>query len=144
MNPIKTTLALLFFGTALWAQSPDEKNEISMAQVDQKPIYPGCDCEASEDARFECFNLSLNRFIAENITYPAEAKKDKVEGKVFVSFVIGRTGDIEDVKILRGVNPSLDQTAMDVIRKLPKIRPALYQGKTVRVQYTVPIVFKLS
>ena len=144
MNPIKTTLALLFFGTALWAQSPEEKNELSMAQVDQKPIYPGCDGQASEDARFECFNLSLNRFIAENITYPAEAKKDKVEGKVFVSFVIGRTGDIEDVKILRGVNPSLDQTAMDVIRKLPKIRPALDQGKTVRFQHIVPIQFRLS
>jgi len=143
MRLFSLTLAFALCGLVATAQEEDQK-ALPFAEVDQKPIYPGCDGETTEEARWNCTNRSIQQFIAQNLVYPAEAKKDKLQGKVFVSMVISETGNVEDVQIHRGVHPSLDQAAMDVVRKLPKIRPALKDGRTVRVQYTVPIDFRLK
>lgn len=94
---------------------------------------------------FEGGNEGLQRFIANNIVYPPEAKDQNITGRVFISFVVGLKGKVEDVKILKGAHPLLDQAALDVINKLPKFKsPGMYDGKVVRVQFNTPINFTLA
>lgn len=83
-------------------------------------------------------------FIAENLKYPEEARKNKEEGRVFVSFIVNREGYVQDVEVARGVSPSLDKEALRVIKSSPKWEPGYQNGKAVNVKFTFPIVFKLK
>ena len=99
--------------------------------VDEMPQFPGG-------------GLELKKFIAKNIKYPVEAHKKGIEGKVYVSFVINKKGGVEDIKIMRGAEASLDTEAIRVIGALPKWVPGKQRGKKVKVAYTVPINFALK
>lgn len=83
-------------------------------------------------------------YIQQNLKYPEEAQKNKEQGRVFVSFVIDKKGEVKNAKIERGVSPSLDQEAIRVIQSSPKWEPGTQRGNKVNVQYTFPIVFKLK
>ena len=87
---------------------------------------------------------ALNKFIGDNIQYPAQAKAEKAEGTVIANFVIRSTGKVENVRIERGVNALLDQEAARVIAIMPDWIPGKQHGKTVDVSYTIPIQFKLD
>ena len=69
---------------------------------------------------------------------------DCIQGKVFIQFVIERDGSITDVKVVRGVDASLDKEAVRVVQSMPKWKPGKQRGKPVRVAYTLPINFQLS
>lgn len=99
--------------------------------VDEMPNFPGGD-------------NALRKYIAENVKYPGIAKKEGIQGKVYVTFVVDVDGSVSDVKIARGVDPSLDKESLRVISSLPKWKPGKEKGKAVKVQYTVPITFALS
>jgi len=123
----------------------EESEEVfSFAVIEKKAIYPGCENEATEEARFNCMNLSLQKFFAKNVVYPEQAKTLGVQGKVFVSFVIEKDGRVANVEVARGVDPSLDAAAVAVVKKLPKMIPAQNSGRQVRMGYTIPISFKLQ
>lgn len=98
--------------------------------VEQEPSYPG-----GEEA--------MQAFIKENITYPEEAVKNKEQGRVYVKFVIEKDGSVSNVKVARGVSPSLDAEALRVIQSMPKWNPGMQRGKAVRTNVIVPIAFKL-
>ena len=78
------------------------------------------------------------------VRYPQIAKEYGIEGRVFVTFVIDKKGKVKDVEIIKGVDPNLDKEAKRVIESLPKFTPGKQRGKAVRVQFTVPISFKLQ
>jgi protein TonB len=123
----------------------EESDEIiSFAVIEKKAIYPGCENEPNEDARFQCMNLSLQKFFSKNVVYPEQAKTLGVQGKVFVSFVIEKDGKVGNVQVARGVDPSLDAAAVAVVKKLPKMTPAQNSGRPARMSYTIPISFKLQ
>ena len=83
--------------------------------------------------------------IAENLKYPQEAKENKIEGRVFVQFIINEEGKLGNVKIVRGVHPSLDNEAVRALKNSdPDWEPGKQRGKEVNVAYTIPIEFKLS
>ncbi len=87
----------------------------------------------------------LMQFVGKNTIYPAEALKKKITGRVFVTFVVGLEGQVEDVKILRGTNPLLDQAALDVVKKIPNFeKPGKQDGKAVKVRYNIPLNFNLK
>lgn len=92
---------------------------------------------------------SLNAFIYRNMVYPPKAIKDSIKGKVYVSFLLAETGKIEDIKILKGVHPLLDNEAVRIVKQMPDWKPGEMSiiGKFGSVKspmnYTVPIVFKL-
>ena len=81
---------------------------------------------------------------AKETVYPVIARENNIEGRVFVSFVIDKKGDVTDVKILRGVDPYLDKEALRVVRSMPRWKPGKQRGKPVKVQYQVPLVLKLN
>ena len=99
--------------------------------VEQMPEYPG-----GQAALFE--------YLSKNIKYPADNEKKKVEGKVFVTFVVDSDGKITDVSLLKKVFPSLDAEAIRVISAMPNWIPGRQKGQAVRVKYTVPIMFRLK
>jgi TonB family protein len=99
--------------------------------VEKMPEFPG-----GFDAMFD--------FIKANLEYPQEAKDAEIEGIVFVSFVVEKDGSVSSIKLLRGIGYGCDEAAMDVVRKMPKWKPATQRGKPVRVQYQLPFNFKLE
>jgi len=84
------------------------------------------------------------KYLAENIKYPEQAKKDKIQGKVYISFVVEKDGSISDAKVLRGIGGGCDEEALRVVNAMPKWTPGKMRGEVVRVNYNLPITFKLQ
>lgn len=99
--------------------------------ADQMPEFPG-----GEQA--------LRRFIAAAVRYPLVAQENGVEGTVFLSFVIDEEGQVTQIAVMRGVNSSLDKEAVRVVQNMPRWKPGRQAGRTVKVQYQIPIVFQLQ
>ena len=103
--------------------------EYAFEQLEVKPEYPNG-------------NEGLGKYLSENIKYPKKALKNGVSGKVFVQFVIDKTGKVTNVVAVRGVEKSLDKEAVRVIKSMPKWKPGMKDGQPVKVKYTIPINFK--
>ncbi len=84
------------------------------------------------------------KYLSKNVKYPAFARENNISGIVYIDFVIDKDGKPTNVKIKRGVNKSLDEEAMRVIRNMPSWAPGKQNGQTVKVQYTIPVSFKLQ
>ena len=87
---------------------------------------------------------ALYKYIAENIHYPEQAKANKMEGSVVVRFVVEADGTISNAKVLRGIGGGCDEEALRVVNAMPKWQPGSVDGKPVRVQFNLPIIFKLQ
>jgi TonB family protein len=83
-------------------------------------------------------------WINSNLKYPAEAVKSKITGKVLVNFTVTAKGKIENVVVIKSINPVLDAEAKRVISSMPDWKPGMQAGKTVPVQLQVPVEFKLN
>ena len=86
----------------------------------------------------------LMEYLSKNIQYPADAHTKGIQGRVTVQFVVEKDGSISNTKVLRGVDPGLDKEAVRVASTMPAWKPGIQRGQTVRVRYTVPIMFRLS
>lgn len=84
------------------------------------------------------------KFLNKNLRYPYLAQENGVQGRVTVSFVIERNGEITNLKVLRGIGAGCDEEAVRVIKKSPFWKPGIQNGRKVRVSYVMPIVFKMS
>lgn len=90
------------------------------------------------------FRGDMSGWLSKNLVYPESAKKNGVEGRVIVQFIVRKDGSLEDVTITRGVgNEALESEAKRVIHNMPKWKPGRQQGKEVDVYFTLPITFKL-
>lgn len=87
---------------------------------------------------------ALRQHIALAITYPAKARESGIEGRVYITFVVDETGDVKDAKVARGVDVSLDEEALRVVKELPRWKAGRQRGENVRVSYTIPVNFVLS
>lgn len=97
--------------------------------VEQQPEFPGGPS-------------AMAKWFGDNIKYPAEAAKQGIEGRVIVQFVVGSDGTVGNAKLMRPVNPLLDQEALRVINAMPKWTPGKHDGKPVAVKYTIPVTFR--
>lgn len=113
----------------------DEEESAEEAQifmvVESMPEFPG-----GEPA--------LYKFLGENIKYPQMAKESGIQGRVFVTFVVERNGSVTDVRVLRGIGGGCDEEAIRVVQDMPKWTPGKQRGKSVRVQYNLPVKFTLQ
>lgn len=109
----------------------EEDDEEFFMVVENMPEFPGGD-------------LGLMKFIQKNVRYPAIAKEYNITGKVYVSFIVDKQGNVTNVKIVRGVDKNLDAEAVRVVSSLPKYKPGKQRGKAVRVMFTIPINFTLN
>lgn len=114
----------------LYKPQPVNRNSVYDV-VEQMPSFPG--------------GISgLRTYLNQNIRYPAEAQETCAQGRVVVSFVVGKDGHISDVTVVRSVEPSLDKEAVRVVRNMPRWTPGKQGGEPVRVRYTVPVSFRLN
>lgn len=111
--------------------STSPKDENIFFIVEQMPEYPGGMSE-------------LMKYVARNIKYPADALREKKQGRVIVQFIVGKDGYTSDFKVMKSVSPSIDAEAIRVLANMPKWTPGMQRGKTVAVKYTVPVTFKLN
>lgn len=101
--------------------------------VEDQPSFPGGDSE-------------LMKYLQQNLKYPDDAKEARIQGTVFVTFVIEKDGKVTDVKILKGIpgGESLDKEALRVVSAIPAFNPGRQRGEVVRVQFNLPIRFVLN
>ena len=116
-----------------------EEEEIFMV-VEKMPAFGPC-LELKGDERHQCTQMEIIKYVSSNTKYPAIAKDAGIQGTVFVYFVVGKDGKIRDVKVLREVDPRLDAEAKRVVESLPAFEPGEQRGKSVSVQYTIPVKF---
>lgn len=112
-------------------RSTDDNGNTIYEVVEQMPEFP------------DGGQSGLMDYLKKNIQYPEAAKKAGVQGRVILQFVVAKDGSIENVSILRGVNPDLDKEAIRVVSNMPNWKPGMQKGKPVSVKYTVPIAFSL-
>ncbi len=99
--------------------------------VEQVPQFPGGEKE-------------LMSYISKNLKYPTLAVDNGIQGRVILRFVVSKTGDVTDVQIMKGLDPSCDKEAIRVVKSMPKWVPGRQNGKNVAVYYTLPITYKLQ
>lgn len=99
--------------------------------VEEMPAFPGGD-------------KALMEFIYANIQYPEIAKENNIQGRVILRFCVTYKGGVDQVQIIRGVDKSLDDEAVRVIKLLPAWKPGKQGGKPVNVWYSVPVTFQLK
>lgn len=119
-----------------------EQEEIPLAVIEQVPIFEECKTIPKEKHR-DCFQEMMMQFVRKNFYYPSEALENRIEGRVFIRFVIEKDGSVEIVSA-RGPHKILEDAAINMFRKLPKLIPGTQRGDPVRVSYGVPIMFKLQ
>lgn len=109
-------------------------------ETEESPIFISVD----EMPEFPGGEMALRHFLVSSIKYPVIAQENNIQGKVYVTFVVGIDGRVSDARIIRGIDPSLDKEAIRVVSNLPPWKPGKQGGKAVRVQYSVPINFMLE
>jgi len=113
------------------AKNQIESGEKVFDKVEVAPKFPGG-------------KLELHKFIATNVKYPSQAREKGVQGKVYIKFVVDKTGKVSNVGVVRSVDPLLDAEAVRVVSELPVWTPGENEGKPVNVHFTVPINFRLQ
>lgn len=98
--------------------------------VEQMPEFPGG-------------QAALFQTLGQTIVYPAEALQQRLEGRVFVGFVVAASGNVQDVKVSKSVHPLLDAEAVRAVQALPAFVAGKQKGRPVAVAYTLPITFRL-
>ncbi|NOX47631.1 MAG: energy transducer TonB, partial [Chlorobi bacterium] len=94
--------------------------------------------------RFPGGETGLRKYLQQNLSYPAKARKAGIEGKIYVSFVVNSAGKATDVKIVKGIGEACDEQALRAINDMPFWKPATQQGRPVSVRFVVPVYFKLN
>ena len=112
-------------------EPPKEEENKVFDMVEENPSFPGG-------------QAALMQWLNANIKYPVIAAENGIEGRVIVQFVVSKTGSISDVRVVRGVDPSLDKEAVRVVSNMPNWTPGRQNGTTVNVRFTLPVTFRLQ
>ncbi len=108
-----------------------EEEAIPFQLVEEKPSFMGGDANA------------FSKWVNERLVYPEIAKENGVSGRVTLQFTVNTDGTVSNVKVLRGVDPSLDKEAVRVVSMSPKWTPGKQRDRAVKVTYTFPVIFQL-
>ena len=108
-----------------------EEEAIPFQLVETKPSFNGGDAN------------EFSKWVNERLVYPEIAKENGVQGRVMLQFTVGADGKVSNVKVLRGVDPSLDKEAVRVVSMSPKWKPGKQRDRAVKVTYTFPVIFQL-
>ena len=112
-------------------KQPIQSGDEIFVVVEQMPEFPGG-------------MQALKKFLGQNVTYPEDAYKQKIEGRVIVEFTVKKDGSLSDFKVIRGVHPSLDSEALRVLKLQPRWKPGMQRNQAVNVKFTVPVTFSLQ
>ena len=108
-----------------------EEEAIPFQLVEEKPSFQGGDAN------------QFSKWVNSRLVYPEIAKENGVQGRVTLQFTVEKDGTVTKVKVLRGVDPSLDKEAVRVVSMSPKWKPGKQRDRAVPVTYTFPVIFQL-
>ena len=108
-----------------------EEEAIPFQLVEEKPSFNGGDAN------------EFSKWVNQNLVYPEIAKENGVQGRVTLQFTVNPDGRVSNVKVLRGVDSSLDKEAVRVVSMSPKWKPGKQRDRAVKVTYTFPVIFQL-
>jgi periplasmic protein TonB len=108
-----------------------EKEDKPMIISEIRPEFPGGE-------------RALMQYLADNIKYPSMARESGLDGKIYLTFVVEKDGSITDIKVRRGIGMGCDDEAKRVVAEMPRWSPGKQKGNPVRVQFTLPVHFKLE
>jgi len=122
--------------------SIEEKSSDSypFATIDEVPVFPGCENAVDKKA---CFDEKLREHIRKHFRYPEAAQEQGIQGRVAVVFTVDVNGNITGIK-KRGPHELLENEAVRIIERLPKMQPGKQEGKVMNVPYMIPITFRLQ
>ena len=123
----------------------DGEEEPVFKVVEEMPRFPGCeDMDGNAREKEECAKQKMLEFIYSNLKYPEIARDASVEGMCIVQFVIEKDGSVKTPKIIKDIGADCGIESLKVVNGFPTWIPGKQKGKTVRVQYTLPVKFKLE
>lgn len=128
-----------------YSQIKSEKNneeEILITLIENIPVYPGCN-EVNKGYKKDCFNLKMQQHFKKHFKYPKKALRKGISGRVMVTFVINKEGNIENITTI-GAHEILMKEARRIVSLLPKFKPGYLNGEPVKVQYSMPLTFRLQ
>ena len=144
--PIVATIAMTMFGTT-----------ICRAEAIAKALVQNECCSAEKDDDNTVYTVvenlpqfpgglpAMGDYLRNEIRYPKKCVEQKIEGRSIITFVVGKNGKISKVKVLRSAgNKLLDKEAKRAVKSMPRWQPGTHQGKVVKVQMTLPVLFKLQ
>lgn len=108
-----------------------EEEAIPFQLVEEKPSFNGGDAN------------EFSKWVNSKLEYPEIAKENGVQGRVTLQFTVNPDGSVSNVKVLRGVDSSLDKEAVRVVSMSPKWKPGKQRDRAVKVTYTFPVIFQL-
>jgi len=111
----------------------DVIDTIEFVRVEEMPLFMGGKPE-----------IEFNKYISKQLKYPERAIENGVQGSVILSFAINKNGWLEDLYVYNSTHPDLDKAAMEAVSTSPRWTPGKQRGKTLRVRYYFPVVFKLN
>lgn len=124
--------------TVMYHRSYHKGNVLPTADTTDQIYY-----SADREPEFIADNITFHQFLVENILYPQMAKENRIQGKVYVTFVVEKNGSLTNVKALKAPDQLLKNEAERCVKSSPPWAPAIINHKPVRFQYTVPVSFNL-
>ena len=133
-------------------EAKEEKTEITPAIEEKKTeevMLEGSEVEdvftvVEEMPTFPGGKQKMYEYIGQNLEYPADAKSAGIQGRVVVKFIIEKDGSIDNVRVIKGIGHGCDKAAMEVIKGMPNWIPGKQRGKNVKVEFALPLSFKLQ
>ena len=117
-----------------------EAQDLKSAQIEDQQVF----MVVEKMPQFAGGEIALQKYLYANIQYPELARKEGIQGRVYVTYVVETDGSITDVRILRGIGGGCDEEAIKVVKNMPKWTPGTQRGQAVRVQFNFPIRFVLD
>lgn len=133
--------------------TPEQPETPTNTTITQQPIASEPEPEldparvydfVEQPAQFPGGEEALYKFIGDNLRYPVMAQENGIQGRVVVQFVVTKTGEVGEVRVVRSKDPDLDREAVRVVKSLPNFIPGKQNGRPVNVWFTLPITFKLQ
>lgn len=129
-----TDIKLAFRSDKVPSRGPSYDDVVSYYDCDYRPAF----LNSTDPAQF------LEKWVYQYLKYPESAVRNGIQGKVMVDFIIGKDGKVTDVRVVRGVDPELDEEAVRVVSASPKWKPGRVNGVKVRTSMTIPVEFRLT
>ena len=121
-----------------------EANPNQLTGSEKMPSFPGCENISVEKEGRMCAQRKMLEFIYGSIRYPADARERGIQGTAIIRFVIDRDGSIKNVEPVRGVSQTIEEECLRIVNSMPTWNPGMQNEKPVKVQYNLPIKFKLQ
>ncbi|REE05977.1 energy transducer TonB [Marinoscillum furvescens] len=116
----------------VFEEAPEEEVvEEVFTIVEDQPEFPGG-------------MAAFYKYVGDQMSYPSQARRMGIEGRVYVQFVVDKDGTVTEVKAVKGIGAGCDEEAERVLRESPKFKPGKQRGRAVKVRMVLPIIFKLS